>query len=201
MANVKDFTKKTTIEDNAAAVLVDQSSNAGSIIDLDTLADKVLDKLTSKTFTNQVGGSSAATLLAQLSTLNSNTVQSVNGSKDANLSLYNCTGTLSHNLHYRLNGHILYMFGRIHIIDFQKTGGNPGVEVTIPGSKSLDGGVNVGVGGLVSVGSHIYATENVSVLGDDGASVFRLRATESKTNITGTGDLTMLVPPFFVRVK
>lgn len=196
--NATELTTKTTPAGTDDLILFGQNTNVGYKIDYDDLAAALWNNHLTKTLTTDVGTGTLATLF---NTLNSNTVQSVNGSQAATLSLQNCTGTLSHNLHYHLNGHILYMFGRIFITDFQRTGLNPGVEVTIPSSKSLDGGVNVSVGGLVSVGSHIYATENVSVLGDDGASVFRLRATESKTNITGTGVFTMLVPPFFVRVK
>lgn len=70
MANVNEFAAKTSIDDTSAAVLVDQNNNVGYIMDLDVLAEKVLDNITNKTFANHVGGSSAATLLAQLSTLN-----------------------------------------------------------------------------------------------------------------------------------
>lgn len=42
MAIVKDFPKKTTISDNDATVLVDQTTNEGSIMDLDTFATEIL---------------------------------------------------------------------------------------------------------------------------------------------------------------
>ena len=70
--NANSLPAKTDLGTNDSAIVVDQTTNAGALVDLDVLADKVLDRLTSKTFANQVGGSSAATLLAQLSTLNSN---------------------------------------------------------------------------------------------------------------------------------
>ena len=69
--NANSLPAKTDLGTNDSAIVVDQTTNAGALVDLDVLADKVLDRITSKTFTNQVGGSSAATLLAQLSTLNS----------------------------------------------------------------------------------------------------------------------------------
>lgn len=69
--NANSLPAKTDLGTNDSAIVVDQTTNAGALVDLDVLADKVLDRLTSKTFANQVGGSSAATLLAQLSTLNS----------------------------------------------------------------------------------------------------------------------------------
>lgn len=70
--NANSLPAKTDLGTNDSAIVVDQTTNAGALVDLDVLADKVLDRITSKTFANQVGGSSAATLLAQLSTLNSN---------------------------------------------------------------------------------------------------------------------------------
>lgn len=72
--NANSLPAKTDLGTNDSAIVVDQTTNAGALVDLDVLADKVLDRITSKTFANQVGGSSAATLLAQLSTLNSKTV-------------------------------------------------------------------------------------------------------------------------------
>lgn len=72
--NANSLPSKTDLGTNDSAIVVDQTTNAGALVDLDVLADKVLDRITSKTFANQVGGSSAATLLAQLSTLNSNKV-------------------------------------------------------------------------------------------------------------------------------
>lgn len=62
---------KTTPAGTDNLILFNQNTNVGYQIDYDDLADAILNKLTSKTFTNQVGGSSAATLLAQLATLNS----------------------------------------------------------------------------------------------------------------------------------
>lgn len=70
--NANSLPAKTDLGTNDSAIVVDQTTNAGALVDLDVLADKVLDRITSKTFANQVGGSSAATILAQLSTLNSN---------------------------------------------------------------------------------------------------------------------------------
>lgn len=70
--NANSLPAKTELGANDSAIVVDQTSNAGALVDLDVLADKVLDRISSKTFANQVGGSSAATLLSQLSTLNTN---------------------------------------------------------------------------------------------------------------------------------
>lgn len=72
--NANSLPAKTDLGTNDSAIVVDQTTNAGALVDLDVLADKVLDRITSKTFANQVGGSSAATILAQLATLNSKTV-------------------------------------------------------------------------------------------------------------------------------
>lgn len=70
--NANALSKKTTPSGTDDLLLFDDSSNSGTKIDYDDLADAILNKLTSKTYANQVGGSSAATLLAQLATLNSN---------------------------------------------------------------------------------------------------------------------------------
>ena len=70
--NAKDLTTKTTPASTDSMLLFGTTSNEGAKITVDNLADNILGRLTTKTFANQVGGSSAATLLAQLSTLNSN---------------------------------------------------------------------------------------------------------------------------------
>lgn len=72
--NAKDLTTKTTPASTDSMLLFGTTSNEGAKITVDNLADNILGRLTTKTFANQVGGSSAATLLAQLSTLNSNKV-------------------------------------------------------------------------------------------------------------------------------
>ena len=69
--NAKDLTTKTTPASTDSMLLFGTTSNEGAKITVDNLADNILGRLTTKTFPNQVGGSSAATLLAQLSTLNS----------------------------------------------------------------------------------------------------------------------------------
>lgn len=68
---IKDLTAKS-VPSSTDLFVMDNGSGSGSKINYDQLADAILNKLTSKTFANQVGGSSAATLLAQLATLNSN---------------------------------------------------------------------------------------------------------------------------------
>ena len=83
--NANTLPAKTDLGSNDSAIVVDQTTNAGALVDLDVLADKVLDRITSKTFANQVGGSSAATLLAQLSTLNSNIQSRYNLHVSANI--------------------------------------------------------------------------------------------------------------------
>lgn len=96
--NANSLPAKTELGANDSAIVVDQTSNAGALVDLDVLADKVLDRISSKTYANQVGGSSAATLLAQLSTLNSN-------------SLYQYVGALA-------NGVYLFQLGKLRVINF-----------------------------------------------------------------------------------
>lgn len=99
--NANSLPAKTDLGTNDSAIVVDQTTNAGALVDLDVLADKVLDRITSKTFANQVGGSSAATLLAQLSTLNSN----LNGTNITctpadGFTLVMCSGGILSNLVY-----------------------------------------------------------------------------------------------------
>ena len=72
--NANSLTTKTTPASTDSMLLFGTTSNEGSQITYDNLADAILDKISTKTFANQVGGSSAATILAQLSTLNSKTV-------------------------------------------------------------------------------------------------------------------------------
>lgn len=72
--NAKDLTAKTSPETTDSMLLFGTTSNEGAKITVDNMKDWVLSGLSTKTFPNQVGGSSAATILAQLSTLNSKTV-------------------------------------------------------------------------------------------------------------------------------
>ena len=72
--NAKDLTAKTSPATTDSMLLFGTTSNEGAKITVDNMKDWVLSGLSTKTFPNQVGGSSAATLLAQLSTLNSKTV-------------------------------------------------------------------------------------------------------------------------------
>ena len=72
--NAKDLTTKTTPASTDSMLLFGTTSNEGAKITVDNLAENILGRLTTKTFANQVGGNSAATILAQLATLNSNKV-------------------------------------------------------------------------------------------------------------------------------
>lgn len=74
--NAKDLTAKTSPASTDSMLLFGTTSNEGAKITVDNLADNILSRLATKTFPNQVGGSSAATILAQLATLNSNSASS-----------------------------------------------------------------------------------------------------------------------------
>ena len=74
--NAKDLTAKTSPASTDSMLLFGTTSNEGAKITVDNLADDILGRLATKTFPNQVGGSSAATILAQLATLNSKTIYS-----------------------------------------------------------------------------------------------------------------------------
>lgn len=71
--NAKDLTTKTAPASTDSMLLFGTTTNEGAKITVDNLANNILERLATKTFPNQVGGSSAATILAQLATLNSNT--------------------------------------------------------------------------------------------------------------------------------
>lgn len=72
--NAKDLTTKTAPASTDSMLLFGTTTNEGAKITVDNLADNILSRLATKTFPNQVGGSSAATILAQLATLNSKTM-------------------------------------------------------------------------------------------------------------------------------
>lgn len=69
--NAKDLTTKTAPASTDSMLLFGTTTNEGAKITVDNLANDILGRLATKTFPNQVGGSSAATILAQLTTLNS----------------------------------------------------------------------------------------------------------------------------------
>lgn len=70
--NAKDLTTKTAPASTDSMLLFGTTTNEGAKITVDNLANNILERIATKTFPNQVGGSSAATILAQLATLNSN---------------------------------------------------------------------------------------------------------------------------------
>lgn len=70
--NAKDLTTKTSPASTDSMLLFGTTTNEGAKITVDNLAENILNRLSTKTFPNQVGGSSADTILAQLATLNSN---------------------------------------------------------------------------------------------------------------------------------
>lgn len=72
--NAKDLTTKTAPASTDSMLLFGTTTNEGAKITVDNFANYTLAKLASYTYPNQVGGSSAATILAQLATLNSNKV-------------------------------------------------------------------------------------------------------------------------------
>lgn len=98
--NAKDLTTKTAPASTDSMLLFGTTTNEGAKITVDNLANNILERIATKTFPNQVGGSSAATILAQLATLNSNTTISVTSISSDYLS----TGTA------------LYKIGRLCIL-------------------------------------------------------------------------------------
>lgn len=90
--NAKDLTTKTTPASTDSMLLFGTTTNEGAKITVDNLAENILGRLSTKTFPNQVGGSSAATILAQLATLNTNTKSPTYTSQS---SLYSDTLALS----------------------------------------------------------------------------------------------------------
>lgn len=90
--NAKDLTTKTAPASTDSMLLFGTTTNEGAKITVDNLADNILSRLATKTFPNQVGGSSAATILAQLATLNSKTVPHTLESRDLSNWWYNGNG-------------------------------------------------------------------------------------------------------------
>lgn len=77
--NAKDLTTKTAPASTDSMLLFGTTTNEGAKITVDNLAENILGRIATKTFPNQVGGSSAATILAQLATLNSKTPEYYQG--------------------------------------------------------------------------------------------------------------------------
>lgn len=93
--NAKDLTTKTAPASTDSMLLFGTTTNEGAKITVDNLADNILSRLATKTFPNQVGGSSAATILAQLATLNSKTA-------------LHYQGTLNNGQTFEKNGDVSY---------------------------------------------------------------------------------------------
>lgn len=114
--------------------------------------------------------------------------------------LASCTGTLIEGLSYTLNGNYFMLCGRCRINVTAKTDANPGISVTLPNGKKIDGGFNI------SSGKSDYSTEprngeGVSIIASNDSSTIYVRASESYTNVQGGKILVLSVPPVVIKVK
>lgn len=100
--------------------------------------------------------------------------------------LFNCTGTIngSVSMRYTQNHKYVVVWGRIRIINFSRTGGNPGVTLSLP--FTYDRSFPIGYRGESPV-------EQVNLTFASG----RLTTTESYSNVTGNF-LTLMVPATIV---
>lgn len=80
--NAKDLTTKTSPASTDSMLLFGTTSNEGAKITVDNMKDWVLSGLSTKTFANQVGGSSAAAIPAQLASLYGTTMPHTLKSRD-----------------------------------------------------------------------------------------------------------------------
>lgn len=135
--NAKDLTTKTAPASTDSMLLFGTTTNEGAKITVDNLANNILERLATKTFPNQVGGSSAATILAQLATLNSNLNAKVNGAQafrvDGNkaVRLTNQTGA-------RPCSALVFGWGTIAIVGLQYNGFVSATFLTGIGTLSVD---------------------------------------------------------------
>ena len=100
--------------------------------------------------------------------------------------LFNCTGTItgSVSMRYTQNHKYVLVWGRIRITNFARTGGNPGVTLSLPFTHDLS--FSIGYRGESPV-------EQVNLSFASG----RLTTTESYGNVTGSV-LTLMVPSTIV---
>lgn len=132
--NAKDLTTKTAPASTDSMLLFGTSTNEGAKITVDNLANNILERLATKTFPNQVGGSSAATILAQLATLNSNFTPTLVQPTTKE----NCT--LLFGGYYQI-GKIVVVMARV---SFTTTASNMYLfDVPAPGGGTISGGSSI----------------------------------------------------------
>ena len=111
-------------------------------------------------------------------------------SNTGTISLYNCTGTVSHNQIYfkKLQSGLWFVEGRVNINNYVRTGSNPGVTITLPSTVPTPT-----KGGGFAVGFRAQSPREYLVLGiAAGSRDINITTTESFTN-AANGTLTFIV--------
>ena len=123
-------------------------------------------------------------------------------------SLYNCEGTIASHIRYHLSGKILMIEGRLTITNYRRTGGNPGVTITLPNglkSKRNISIVTAGINGLFNGDEKIFSLgENTQFNATQGSGSITINTTESYVNFGGSGTYTRAifqVFPVYVEVE
>ena len=206
-SDVGDLSGLTTTAKNDLVSAINEidshaDTNAGNIGTLSSLSTSAKNNLVAAI--NEVDGHADTNTsnignLVDLSTSNTgNLVYAINeiyglsawGSQSAlTLSLYHCTGTINGSFYYRkrADGKAYYIFGRVYINGFSRTGANPGVVASQ---------LNLGSGSSPRIG---FRGESPIESVDLSFSNGRITTSESFSNASGSR-LTLMIPPAIVFV-
>ena len=111
--------------------------------------------------------------------------------------LYNCTGTLTETVKYKIVGKKFVMGGRYRITSASRTGANPGIEITLPNGYKTTATVDIGVG-FAGNSDGIRYMETTLVQCNAESTTIRIRQTETVSNFTSNaiwGVIPMIVIP------
>ena len=110
--------------------------------------------------------------------------------------LLNCTGTVAGVLSFKTsNSRWVYLFGRINITNYARSGSNPGVSFTLPTgipTPAASSNVPVGINSL-------FPREQANINLTAGSRTANITTTESYNNSTGNV-FTFVIPPTFLYV-
>jgi hypothetical protein len=125
-----------------------------------------------------------------------------NGSqKITSFTAYDCTGTISGELYYNISGDLLCLFGKVNIANLQRTGGEPGVTITLPNSRTVttSNSFKMFTGGYADDGTR-YNEGTVVGFTKGTKTTIRISTSESFANISNGKRLSLYLPPTYIKL-
>ena len=167
---------------------------SSSILGSSTNVQSALTTIGNKIGTTAIPSGLGTTITGAINTLNTKLITNGVGYL-SNMTLYNCTGTITGTIVYALSGDgkTLLMYGRIRITNFVRTGNNPGIRGNLSKSFFKTTNFPIGFRGESPV-------EQITLNLSQNSSLISLITTESYSN-AANGTLTLMIPCCYIRIE